>query len=95
MREEEDQVRLPGELLKPLLLTICISAKIANLRRIPTMNSRVPVQLNAFRIDLSHAAPEEYQFEIRFFAIRTVQPRGQQDAPQIKEFDLAKGPENE
>jgi hypothetical protein len=47
-------------------------------------------------MNISHAAPVEYQFEIRFFAIRTIQPKGQQEeAPQIKEFDLAKGPENE
>jgi hypothetical protein len=44
-------------------------------------------------MNLGDAPQEVFQFEIRFYGTKTVNPTGQQ--PQTKEWDLAKGPKNE
>ena len=95
MRQAEEQGELPSEQkIKKLFFILFFPAKIVNQRTIPTVNDRVEVRLNAYRMNLGQAVPEICQFEIQFVGFKTFKPKGQKEE-QTKQMDLAKGPRNE
>jgi hypothetical protein len=69
----------------------CFSAKVVNRGTIPTVEGRVPVQLNGYKMIIGQAAV--FQFEIQFTGMCSFQPEGQ-EAEKILQ-DLARGPINE